>query len=222
MLAPQWIASGINATGAVAILNLWADGTGVQIVEAHTPGTDFFRYAATWCKDEILRRGKCGDGYRNGNGRYYLEDSLHLLDAANEWVFDKATSVLYLCPPDGRSPTESKLSIRAKASTYAFAIGGGTRQLNFANISFVATTIEARSYDPEAPAHGDASVNNIRFESLNFTYPSSSRRMLHDLSPISCMALYPTPMGRALLAKPPKGVGGVTWTPRNRATHADM
>jgi hypothetical protein len=98
-------ASGINATGAVVILNMcvcrcclsgnylrrtcscqeverdklkhtvgarWADGTGVQIVDGHTPGTNHFAYTATWCKDEIERRGKCGDGYRNGNGRYYL------------------------------------------------------------------------------------------------------------------------------------------------------
>ena len=168
---------------------MWADGTGVQVVDSHTPGTNFFRYTATWCKDEILRRGKCGDGYRNGNGRYYLEASLQLLDAPDEWFFDQASSTLYLYPPDGRCPTESGgLSIRAKASTYAFSIGGGTRQLDFANMSFVATTIEATSYDPEAPAHGDASVNNIRFESLNFSYPSSSRRMLQDLSPIACMA----------------------------------
>ena len=135
-------------------------------------------------------RGKCGDGYRNGNGRYYLEASLHLLDSPHEWFFDKATSMLYLYPPDGRSPSESQLSIRAKASTYAFVIGEGTRQLDLANLSFVATTIEARSYDPEIPAHGDASVNNIRFESLNFSYPSSSRRMLQDLSPIPCMAVW--------------------------------
>ena len=67
--------------------------------------------------------------------------------------------MLYLYPPDGRSPSESQLSIRAKASTYAFVIGEGTRQLDLANLSFVATTIEARSYDPEIPAHGDASVN---------------------------------------------------------------
>lgn len=145
-------ASGINATGAVAILNLWADGTGVQIVDDHTPGTNFFRYTATWCKDEIERRGKCGDGYRNGNGRYYLEASLGLLDAPTEWFFEKETHMLYLYPPDGRSPDESGLEVRAKASTYAMEVGSGSSYLDLANISFVATTITATSYDPEVQA----------------------------------------------------------------------
>ena len=190
-------ASGINATGAVAILNLWADGTGVQIVDDHQPGSNFFRYTATWCKAEIERRGKCGDGYRNGNGRYYLEASLALLDAPTEWFFSKQKGVLYLYPPDGRSPDETGLEVRAKASTYALEIVGGSSYLDLANISFVATTITATSYDPEVPHGGDASVNNIQFESLNFSYPSSSRRMMQDLSPIDCMAVWANVSGGA-------------------------
>jgi hypothetical protein len=142
-------ASGINATGAVAILNLWADGTGVQIVDVHQPGSNFFRYTATWCKAEIARRGKCGDGYRNGNGRYYLEASRALLDAPTEWFFEKETQLLYLYPPDGQSPDDTGLEVRAKASTYALQIGSGSAYLDLANISFVATTITATSYDPE-------------------------------------------------------------------------
>ena len=190
-------ASGINATGAVAILNLWADGTGVQVVGEHVPGRNFFRYTATWCKAEIERRGKCGDGYRNGNGRYYLEASLALLDAPSEWFFDKDTHVLYLYPPDGRSPADSGIEIRAKASTYTIEIGAPTAYLDLANITFVATAITATSYDPEAPHGGDASVSNIRFESLNFSYPSSSRRMLQDLAPIDCMAVWANVSGGA-------------------------
>ena len=73
-------ASGVNATGAIAVLNLWADGTGVQRIAEHSPGTDTLRYDATWCKDEIARRGKCGDGYRGGVGRYFLEGPRALLD----------------------------------------------------------------------------------------------------------------------------------------------
>ena len=189
--------SGINATGAVVILNMWADGTGVQIIDEHVPGTNVLRYTATWCKDEIARRGKCGDGYRNGNGRYYLEASRSLLDAPSEWFFEKETSMLYLYPPDGRSPADSGLQVRAKLSTYAFEIGSGSAYLDLANISFVATAISAVSYDPEIPAGGDASVNNLRFESLNFSYSSSSRRMLQDLSPIDCMQVWANVSGGA-------------------------
>jgi hypothetical protein len=82
-------------------------------------------------------------------------------------------------------------------STYALLIGEGTRQLDLANISFVATALQAISDDPEAPAHGDASINNIRFESLNFSYPSSSRRMMGDLDPIPCMAVWANSSGGA-------------------------
>jgi hypothetical protein len=134
---------------------------------------------------------------RNGNGRYYLEASLALLDAPSEWFFDKDTHVLYLYPPDGRSPADSGIEIRAKASTYTIEIGAPTAYLDLANITFVATAITATSYDPEAPHGGDASVSNIRFESLNFSYPSSSRRMLQDLAPIDCMAVWANVSGGA-------------------------
>ena len=75
-------ASGVNATGAVMIMNLWGNGCGVQTVDQHTPGTNLLRYTATWCKAEIeSKHGKCADGYRGGRGRYYLEASRALLDA---------------------------------------------------------------------------------------------------------------------------------------------
>eukprot|EP01052_Picozoa_sp_SAG31_P043597 SAG31_NODE_7314_length_1722_cov_1.138016_3_plen_146_part_00 len=142
------------------------------------PGTNALHYNATWCKAEIERLGKCGDGYRSGNGRYYLEASLNLLDAPSEWFFDKETHTLFLFPPDGQNPADSGLSIRAKVSTYAMAIGGGSAYLDVANISFVGTALTAISFDPEANGGDDASMHNLRFESLNFSYPSSSRRML--------------------------------------------
>ena len=84
----------------------------------------------------------------------------------------------------------SGLEIRAKVSTYALEIGSGSSFLDLANISFVGTAITAGSDDAEVRSGGDASVHNIRFESLNFSYPAASRRMLQDLSPISSMAVW--------------------------------
>jgi hypothetical protein len=43
------------------------------------------------------------------------EASLELLDAPSEWYYDRHTAQLYLYPPDGLSPAQSGLSIRAKA-----------------------------------------------------------------------------------------------------------
>ena len=53
--------SGVNATGALAVMNLWSCDTGVQKVTSHsaaTPAT--FDYDATW-------DGLC-DHYENGDG----------------------------------------------------------------------------------------------------------------------------------------------------------
>ena len=184
-------ASGINATGAVMIMQLWSNGVGVQIVDQHTPGTNLLRYTATWCKAQIEgKHGKCDDGYRGGRGRYYLEASRALLDAPSEWFFEKETGMLYLYPPDGRSPAVSGLEIRAKVSTYALKIGGQSSFFDLANISFVGTTIAAGSDDSEIRSGGNASVHNLRFESLNFSYPSSSGRMLQNLEPIPSMAVW--------------------------------
>ena len=42
-------ASGVNATGALAILNLWACDTGVQQIIEHTAAApSILRYIATW------------------------------------------------------------------------------------------------------------------------------------------------------------------------------
>jgi hypothetical protein len=203
--------SGINATGAVAIMNMWGDGTGVQVIKSHTPATSVLRYDATWCKDEIARRGKCGDGYRDGRGRYYLEGLLSLLDAPTEWAFVQTSDesqtksgggLLYLWTHNGSHPSEH--AVQTKTQTYALDIKNSTH-LTIANLSFFATTIQA--YDDanttvtndlgEGSAAAESvtaslqpMVKNLRFESLDFQYPSASRRMLKDLNPIDCMAVW--------------------------------
>lgn len=79
--------SGINATGAVAILNMWADGTGMEIIKKHQVGSNVLYYDATWCKAEIARRGKCGDGYRDGYGRYDIHSHATLQNCLNDFHF---------------------------------------------------------------------------------------------------------------------------------------
>ena len=85
--------SGVNATGALAVLNLWSCDTGVQRITGHDAASpSVLRYTATW-------QGLC-DVYRGGDGRYYLEGSPGLLDAPEEWLFDTAAKrVLLPSPP---------------------------------------------------------------------------------------------------------------------------
>jgi len=182
-------ASGIDATGAVAILNLWADGTGAQVIERHRPGDGVLHYNATWCAAEVAQRGKCGDGYRDGRGRYYLEGPVALLDQPGEWSYDAHAGKLYLWAPGGGAPDPR---IAAKVQSYA---------LNFTNSSFVTianltlfgtalTAYDDADDPPGSGRHTRPLVKDLRFESLDFEYPSAARRMLGDLSPIDCVSVW--------------------------------
>ena len=114
---------------------------------------------ATWCKDEIARRGKCGDGYRGGVGRYFLEGPRALLDQAEEWSFEQNCSTrecdgddvesstqdggqLFLWAPGGVDPTTLGDTLRAKTQTYAFDVRNSSF-ITFTNMSFFATSLQA-------------------------------------------------------------------------------
>ena len=55
------------------------------------------------------------------------------------------------------------------------------------NMSFFGTSM--RAFDDDN-ATGAALVTDLTFDGLDFAYPSASRRMLGDLSPIDCMAVW--------------------------------
>ena len=179
-------ASGIDATGAVVVLNMWADGTGVQLVSSHRAGDAVLHYNASWCAEEIVERGKCGDGYRGGRGRYYLEGPVALLDSPGEWSFDAQSGELYLWASAGGAPGPD---VAAKAQSYALNITNSSF-VTIANLTFFATALSAYDDDFSATRTGLPLVTNVRFEGLDFDYPSASRRMLGDLSPIDCVQVW--------------------------------
>ena len=212
--------SGIDATGAVAILNMWADGTGVQFIEKHTPGSNMLHWNATWCAAEIAKRGKCGDGFREGRGRYYLEGLLSLLDAPAEWNYDLPSNVLSWRPPTSDAP--DTYEIRSKNQTYAFEFFD-SNYVTIANLSFFATALRAHD---DASVAADVSsespdgtrltslLSHLRFESLDFEYPAASHRMLGDLKPIPSMEIWtdatngkspPSPVGNSLISSAAEG-----------------
>ena len=157
--------SQINATGALLIANLWRCDTGVQRITKHAPGSNMLEYTATW-------NGSC-DSYQGGQGRYYLEGSPDLLDADDEWAFDRdRNSVLRAAPPSARSNVRGRvneLSIRIKDSVF----------VTVANISFHASAISA-----------GGRVSDIRFEGLDFEYAAFSRRSLGETSPPVAISLW--------------------------------
>lgn len=153
----------IDMTDAMAILNIGSFNTFVAKVRHHKANTNTFTFDDTF-----------GDyHFKPERSRYFLEDKLELLDTAEEWFYDKNTSILYVWIPTGKSPTAFKL--RGKTQSYAMQIRNSSHLL-IRNIDFFATTLNADS------ANATFRVHNITFHSLNFKYHSYSKRMLGDNS----------------------------------------
>ena len=159
-------ASGINATGALAVLNLWSCDTGVQRVTRHDAATpSVLRYNASWV-------GLC-DEYRGGDGRYFLEGLPAFLDGDEEWLFDRDTrSVLRTALP---AATEE---VRGRVADYALTLSNASFVV-VANLSFHAATLSVA---------GD--VGNVTLSSVDFNYSSVSRRALGDTAPPVTLALW--------------------------------
>ena len=86
--------SGIDVTGAVAILNVGSFNTFTAIVQSHRSGQNFFTY-----KDNFG-----AIKFKPGHNQYFLEDKLEFLDNAGEWFYDKTTKTVYVKTMDGKSP----------------------------------------------------------------------------------------------------------------------
>lgn len=168
--------SGINATDSMALLNIGSWLTFAGTVEKHEPGQNSFTFD--------LHQVPGAVSFKPARNRYYLEDKLELLDAPTEWFYDKQTNSLYLWPSDGRNP--SKRDVRGKMTSYSFNITSGSSYLIFSGIRFFATTLAAASSGDD-----DENVHNIRFDSLQFSYPTYSKRMLGSVGfPDSTLVYY--------------------------------
>jgi hypothetical protein len=160
--------SGVNATGALAILNMWSCDTGVQRIVTHAATEpNMLRYNATW-------EGLCDD-FRGGDGRYFLEGLPSLLDSPEEWLFDNSSKSV-LRPTT--APLPAGAEVRGRVSDFALVVTNASF-VQFANLSFFATTLSAT---------GD--VGNLSFTSLEFNYSAVSRRSLGDIEPPSAFTVW--------------------------------
>ena len=151
--------SGLNVTGAMALLNIGSWETYTGRVDYHSTGSNTFSYS--------VRARPKNIAFGPSNCRYYLEDKLEFLDSPTEWFYDVDTRELYLWTLKGDNPENH--DVRGKVSTYAFQITGNSSYVTLSNLEFFATTIRAVG-----------KVSGITLDSLNFTYPSYTRRMLQD------------------------------------------
>ena len=151
----------LNFTGAMAILNVGSWQTWVREVLYYEPGNSNFTY---------------NDDFGNinfKNQQYYLEASLELLDAPEEWFYDMKTKVLHLIMPNSTEEVntcpdtdESEDILRGRTLDNVLEIIDSTDVL-VGNITFWASNIIASD-----------NVDRIIFDSLIFRFPSSSHRML--------------------------------------------
>ena len=169
--------SGINATGALAVLNLYSCDTGIQRITRHDasdPGV--LHYNATW-------RGLCDD-YRGGFGRYFLEGKGEFLDHAEEWLLDLEQQTVVRASPPPRGA-----EVRGRVSDYALTVDGAS-WLQISDLSFHATTLSVT---------GD--VSNVSLAALEFNYSAVSRRSLGlELGSRTCM-------GRRIVFRPRERMG---------------
>merc|ERR1719357_85680 len=159
--------SGIDATGAMAILNVGSFDTWVREVTKHGAGSDNFDYNHDF-----------GDNihWRPNHNQYYLEASLALLDAPGEWYYDVKTKVLHVIPPDEKSCGEL-ISLRGRTIDYGITITNSSG-LTLSNFIFHGANIDAEG-------EGHMANNHITLDSLQMKFPSSSHRMLkEEVSPL--------------------------------------
>jgi len=140
--------SGLDITGAIAILNVGSFKTWTRRVLSHSGNT--FTY------DPV-------PGWKTKHHDYFLEGKLAFLDTEGEWFLDTLTNELYFWPPDNGDPND--LSIRGKVQSYAFEISNSDH-VQIKNIEFFGTTFNFSNCDYAV------------IENCNLWFPSCYKRML--------------------------------------------
>ena len=168
--------SGLNVTGAIAILNIGSWLTWAAFVDQHNSGESNFSF------NLHQKLNSPYIDFHGQNSRYFLEDKLEFLDAPTEWFYDKNTKKLYLWTRNSDQPGIH--DIRGKVSTYAFTIKNNSTWIVLSNLDFFATTVFISGDDKRSD------VSNIRLESLHFSYPSYSKRMLGSLAIPNMTTIY--------------------------------
>jgi len=161
-------ASGLNMTGAMAVLNVGSFNTFVKEVQWHEPNTDSFTY-----DDDF---GNIN--FKPAHNQYYLDSSLELLNQAGEWHYDMSTRTLRFIPPNNGAgcPSKDSGAVKGRVIDYAITITK-SKSILLKNMDFFAANLMAEGTQKKVDE-----VSDITIDSLNFDYPSSSKRMLKDHS----------------------------------------
>ena len=110
----------VDATGAIAVLNVGSFRTWSRRVRSHVGDRLTYDAVPSW---------------KTKHHRYFLEGSLAFLDEPGEWFYENGT--LYLWPPENEDP--NSLHVRGKATTYSVTVDGANH-VRIENINFFGTT----------------------------------------------------------------------------------
>ena len=148
--------------GAIVIVNAGSFRTYASWITQHTVGSNTLAYDTS-----LIRERK---GYPVTRQGYFLEGKLGFLDADNEWFYDLSNQRLYYKPPKGQTPDD--LEFRGKVQSYAIDVHDSSH-IQFQGLTFLGTTFRFEQ------------SQHCLVENCNLSYPSFSRRMLQDLSPVA-------------------------------------
>jgi len=165
--------TGIDFTGATAVMNIGSWLSWAQPVIEHSAGSGTFKYSKDFSRPgkktetngpSILRRRSFFEAKKN-QGHYYLI-GLMALDAPNEWFYDDQEKCVYVYLKDGDKPSD-------------FVFKGKRRSYNLKgkNVSFVTVS----GIDFYASTFSFIDAKNVRVEHGQFMYPSCHKLALKDL-----------------------------------------
>ena len=144
--------SGLDPTGAIAILNIGSFKTTSEKVKSWDASTGKFTYEPVDDSD-----------YMTKHHYYFLEQKLEFIDQPGEWYNDPETKTIYYMPPTGQNPKD--MNIRAKTQAFALKFYK-CESVNFDGFKFFATTF-----------YTENSRHSV-YKNLRLTYPSTSKRSL--------------------------------------------
>ena len=146
--------SGVNATGAIAVLNIGSFRTWSRNVTSHNTSNGSFSF-------EEVPSGE----WKYKHHMYFLTQKLELLDVPGEWFFDhnSADNTVYYMPRDGKDPNEMNIRMKTQAFAILCADDDGVIVEGF---DYFATTFSLDDCD-------GAQIRNS-----TLLYPSTSKRSL--------------------------------------------
>lgn len=147
--------SGIDFSGALAYLKLGKQNTmQTRTVTNHSAGSDSFTYATNGLSLDHI------ENYGYVDNRFFLLGVLPALDCPGEWYLNRTNQLLYLWTPDGSSPSNYSVTVKARKQGF---LAEERSHLEIKDLDFFGCNLELLD------------CNDCLVDGCNFSYPSMQR-----------------------------------------------